>query len=458
MLVTTNTQKPTVSRSCYKDFETPAMHILINHPPKPFLLVIIMKSEQKQFTAFVGIDWADQKHDISVAPSADGDPVHQVIAHTPETLRQWLGKLRQQYPEGQIAICLEQSKGALIFHLLGYDFLTLFPVNPKSLARFREAFTASGAKSDFSDADYLRELVSVHHDRLRPWTPDDEQTRTISFLAESRRKVVDERTKFTNRLRSCLKMYFPQALELVGETLHSLMALNFLHKWPQLHALQRAKSKTVQKFYFAHNSRSSERIKERLALISSTLPLTADQAVIKSCLITTKMLVGQITQLNNAIDEFDTELKSLYDKHPDKDIFDSFPGSGNALGPRILSAWGNNRDRYDSADDMQKYSGTAPITKASGKSKIVIRRNACPKFLLQTFHEFAGCSRMSSVWAQAYYEMMRERGKTHHVAIRSLAFKWIRIMYRCWQDRTKYDEVKYLQALKKSKSPLLAFI
>lgn len=417
-----------------------------------------MENKTNKFTAFVGIDWADQKHDISVASTIGGSPLHQVIPHTPEALSEWVGKLRQQYPEGNIAICLEQSKGALIFHLLGYDFLTLFPVNPKSLARFREVFTASGAKSDFSDADYLRELVTLHHDRLRPWRPDDEQSRTISFLAEGRRKAVADRTRLTNRLRSTLKMYFPQALELMGGTLYNTMALDFLRNWPQLCDVQRAKMKTIQKFYITHNSRSSERIKERLIYINSAVPLTTDQAVIKNCLIIIKMLIGQISQLNNAIDEFDMELKSLYDKHPDKDIFDSFPGSGDALGPRLLSAWGTERDRYDSADSMQKYSGIAPVTKASGKSKIVVRRLACSKFLLQTFHEFANCSRQSSVWAQAYYEMLRSHGKTHHTAIRSLAFKWIRIMYRCWQDRTRYDEVKYLQALKKSNSLVLKFI
>jgi len=417
-----------------------------------------MENKTVIFSAFIGLDWADQKHDVSISPAAGGEPIHNVIAHTPEALNEWFGKLRQQFPEGQIAVCLEQSRGALIFHLLGYDFLTLFPINPKSLARFREAFTASGAKSDYSDADYLREIVKVHHERLRPWKPDDEQSRTISFLAEGRRKAVDDRTRLINRLRSTLKMYFPQAIELVGETLHSSMALDFLHKWPQLLDIQRAKSKTIHKFYIVHNCRFPERIKERLALISSAVPLTTDRAVITSCLITLKMLIGQVYQLNSAIDEFDKELKSLYDKHPDKDIFDSFPGSGEQLGPRLLSAWGTDRDRYDSPESMQKYSGTAPVTKASGKSKIIVRRLACPKFLLQTFHEFANCSRRSSVWAQAYYEMLREHGKTHHAATRSLAFKWIRIMYRCWQDRTQYDEVKYLQALKKTNSPLLKFI
>lgn len=417
-----------------------------------------MKHKTNQFAAFVGIDWADQKHDVSISDHGSCTPTHQVIKHTPEALIEWLGELRQQYPEGKIAVCLEQSKGALIFHLLGYDFLTIFPINPKSFARFREAFTTSGAKGDLSDADLLREFVAVHNDRLRPWEPDDEQTRTIAFFAEGRRKTVAERTRLTNRLRSTLKMYFPQSIKLVGETLHGTMALDFLRKWPQLQDVQRAREKTVQVFYSTHNSRSSERIKERLVLIRSAAPLTKDQAVIKSCLITIKMLVGQIAQLNSTIDEFDRELKVLYDTHPDKDIFDSFPGSGDALGPRLLSAWGTDRDRYDSADSMQKYSGTAPITKASGKSKVVIRRVACPKFLLQTFHEFANCSRRLSVWAQAYYEMMREHGKSHHMAIRSLAFKWIRIMYRCWHNRIEYDEVKYLQALKRSNSPLLGFI
>lgn len=417
-----------------------------------------MNIKTNEFTAFVGIDWADNKHDISSVSAAGGKPVHQVVAHTPEDLREWLTKLRQQYPRGQIAICLEQSRGALIFHLLGYDFLTIFPINPKSLARYREALSPSGAKSDFTDADYLREFVSTHRDRMRPWKPDNEHSRTIAFLAEGRRKVIDERTRLVNRLCSTLKMYFPQAIELLGDNLYSKMATEFIGRWPSLADVKRAKQKTIEKFYTTHNSRSPQLIAQRLKLIRSAISLTEDKAVIKSCLLIVKMLVGQILQLNSSIEEYDNELKRLYDTHPDKDIFDSFPGSGGVLGPRLLAAWGSDRDRHDSANSMQKYSGTAPVTKASGKSKIVRRRLACPTFLLQTFHEFANCSRRFSVWAQAYYEMLRDHGKNHHTAVRALAFKWIRIMYRCWKDRAKYSEVKYLQALKKSNSPLRKYL
>lgn len=417
-----------------------------------------MKINNNAFSAFIGLDWADRKHDVSVVSAAGGKPVHQVIQHTPEALSEWLDKLRKQYPTGQVALCLEQSKGALIFHLLMYDFLTLFPINPKSLARFREALTSSGAKSDCSDAEYLRVFVATHHDRLTPWQPDDEATRTISFLAESRRKVVNERAKLMNRLRATLKQYYPQALELTGDSLSNDMALNLLRKWPQFIDAKKAHNKTIRKFYTTHNSRSEKLIEERIDIIKKSIPLTTDQAVIKSCLITVKMLVAQITELNKGITEFDRELKFSYEVHPDKDIFDSFPGAGEVLKPRLLSAWGSDRARHKSAASMQQYSGIAPVTKASGNSKIITRRLACPKFILQTFHEYANHSRQYSLWAQAYYEMLRERGKKHHTAIRSLAFKWIRIMYRCWQDRTKYDEVKYLQALKKSNSPLRNYI
>ncbi len=416
-----------------------------------------MKQKNQTFTAFVGIDWADKKHDLCIA-AHDDNPTYSVIDHTPEDIHKWVVELRKKYPQGQIAVALEQSKGALIYTLLGYDCLTLFPVNPKSLARFREAFTPSGAKGDPTDAGFLWKYVVTFHKDLHPWEPDDEHTRTIAFLAEGRRKVVNERTKLTSRLRSTLKMYFPQALGLIDGPLHNKLSLDFLAKWPSLIDIKKARKKTVVTFFTTHNSRSQKKIEKRLALLEKARPLTYDQAVIKSSLILVKFLLKQIHDLNTALTEYDQELKILYDSHPDKEVFDSFPGSGPALGPRLIAAWGTDRDRYDSAESMQKYAGVAPITKASGKSSVTIRRVACPKFLLQTFHEFAACSLDQSIWAKSFYDMMRERGKKHHAAIRALAFKWIRIMYVCWKQSIPYNEIKYIQALQRAKSPLLSYL
>jgi len=416
-----------------------------------------MKHKTKKFAAFVGLDWADKKHDVSIwAP--DSAPVHHEIQNTPESLNDWLQSLRKQYPDGQIALCFEGSKSGLLFHLMGYDFVTIFQVNPKSMARFREAFTPSGAKGDQSDADFLREIVVNYHESLSPWEPDDEQTRMIALLAIDRRKAVEERTRLTNRLLANLKMYFPQAIKLAGETLYSPLAIDFFHKWPQLADIQKSKEATVRKFYLSHNSRSKTLIEERVSLVRSTIPITKDQAIIKSSILKTQMIVGQLAQLSKAIILYEAELENMYKHHPDKDIFDSFPGAGPALGPRLLAAWGSNRKRFDSAQSMQKFSGIAPIIIASGNSKRVLRRLACPKFILQTFHEFANCSRASSSWAEAYYKMQCKHGKSHHIAIRALAFKWIRIMFKCWQNKTKYNEAVYLKQLIKTKSPMLEFL
>ena len=144
-------------------------------------------------------------------------------------------------------------------------------------------------------------------------------------------------------------------------------------------------------------------------------------------------------------------------RHPDAEIFKSFPGAGVALAPRLLAAFGTDRERLKIADEMQCLSGIAPVTVKSGKSRHVHRRWACNKYLRQTFHEHALHSLLKSAWAKAYYDMMCARGANHHGAIRALAFKWIRIMQRCWQTRTRYDEAKYFQTLRERNSPILAF-
>ena len=294
-----------------------------------------MINDTDRFSAFVGIDWADLKHDISISSADDSYSEYQVIDHTPEALKLWVSQIRRRFSDGPVAICLEQSRGPLISHLAGYDFLTLFPVNPKALARYREAFCVSGSKDDPSDADFLREMVSMHRDRLRQWKPEDEITRAVAFLTEARRKAVDERTRLTNRLRSELKTFFPQALSLTGKPLYQKMALCFLRRWEKPMDILRARDKTIRKFYSEHGCRSQRLIERRLKLIRRTVPLTSDKAVITSSVITVRMIVRTLITLNNSIQEYETTLQKQFDKHPDKNIFASFPGAGDALAPRL---------------------------------------------------------------------------------------------------------------------------
>jgi transposase len=162
-----------------------------------------------------------------------------------------------------------------------------------------------------------------------------------------------------------------------------------------------------------------------------------------------------IATLRNNIAELDRRIGEVVATHPETSLFDSLPGAGKALVPRLIVAFGTRRERFASAAEMQRYSGIAPVTKASGNSRQVFFRRACPKFLRQTFHEFALHSIGQSEWAKAYYlHLQNDEKKGHHAAVRSLAYKWIRIIYRCWKDGKPYDEQIYLQSLSRRGSLL----
>lgn len=414
----------------------------------------MITADQTPLAARIGLDWADGHHDLALQ-AADSDQIERLrIPHTPEALREFLGELRHRFGGQPVGICLEKCRGAILQALIEYDFVRLFPINPLTLSRFREAWAPSRAKDDPTDADLLLDILCKHPERLRYWTPDDAETRALGRLTQARRKAVDLRTRLTQALCAELKGYFPQALAWTGKSLTTRLACDFLLKWPTLEAVQRARPETVRKFYYGHNARRGDVIEKRLQEIRTATPLTTDAAIIDVSGLTVQMLVRQIREVGTAIAHYDKEIAGLFASHPDAEIFASLPGAGPALAPRLLAAFGSDRDRFEDAGQVQEYSGIAPVTERSGKKTWVHWRWAASTFLRQTFHEFAGCSIQQSEWARAHYDVQRERGKDHHAAVRSVAFKWIRIIFRCWQDRTPYDELRYHEALRRRGSPL----
>jgi transposase len=339
---------------------------------------------------------------------------------------------------------------------LKYDFITLYPVNPRTLARFREAFAPSRHKDDSTDAEFLAELLLRHHERLRAWQPDSEQTRSLRLLVEHRRRVVGDRTRLSNRLTSLLKCYFPQVLEWFPD-IRTTLVCDFLLRWPSLQALKRVGRETLLRFFRAHNSVRKDTLERRINSIKEALPLTTDKAVLGSSVMMTKALCAQMKATLAAIEEFDREIAALCTMHEDYRLFESLPGAGAIYAARLTAALGSDRTRWRSASELACLVGVAPVMERSGQSCWVRWRYFCPKFLRQTFHEYAGESIRHSFWARAYYESQRAKGKSHHAAVRSLAFKWVRIIFRCWQTRTAYDEVKYLESLRKKGSSLLSY-
>jgi transposase len=404
------------------------------------------ETSEPDFAAFIGIDWADQRHAWALQTTPQVSKEQGDLDHTPEAIDAWATELERRFGGRPIAIGLEQSRGALLFMLTKYAHFVLYPIHPTTLANYRLGFRPSGAKSDPSDAGLLLDLLVRHRERLRRLNPDTVETRTLQFLVEGRRKLVSDKTRYSNRLTACLKMYFPQVLDWFSEV-SSQIAGDFLQRWPTLQKLQKARPDTVRAFLIQHHSSCSKNMDGRLEEIRRAVPATHDTAVTISCVAAVTALVRLLQELRQAIHSYDEQIETTARQHPDFAIFDSLPGAGAALVPRLIAALGTQRDRYQSASELQCYSGIAPVVASSGKQSWVHWRWACPKFVRQTFHEWAAHSIGYSAWASAYYNQQRAKGKSRNTAVRSLAFKWVRILFRCWKDRTPYQEDLYGQAL-----------
>jgi transposase len=407
----------------------------------------------QRFTAYVGIDWADTKHDICLQAAGNTRREFDCIPHQVARIDEWAKSLQQRFG-GPIAIALELAKGPIVAALQKYDFLVLFPINPSTLATYREAFQPSRAKDDPTDAELALELLLRHPERFAPLRPQGVAMRSLLSLVEQRRELVGDKTRFTNRLCDTLKQYYPQALDWF-EDRDTVLFCDFLTRWPTLLAARRARRTTLEAFFHAHNGRRARLIEARLESIRAATPLTEDPGIVAPCRLHVLALVEQLRTVLTAIDRFDREIATVAGTLPDYTLFQGLPGAGPQLAPRLLVAFGEQRERFHGADELQKYSGIAPVTERSGKKSWVHWRWQCPKFLRQTFVEWAGQTINKSFWAGAYYRQQRAKGSSHQAAVRALAFKWIRILYRCWQTRTPYDETTYLNALRKRGSPLI---
>jgi transposase len=448
----TNTQGSPHNRLAILASQNSGMHVLICN--LAFAEVMMKPQSNSAFTAFVGIDWADKKHDFCMQAAGSDQRVFGTLDHSPEAIMQWACSLRDRYG-GPIAICVELAKGPLVYALQRCDFFVLFPVHPSTLAKYREAFVPSHAKDDPTDAEMALDILLRHPDKLQPLKLQSVAMRTLAALVEERRGLVNGVVGITNSLVSSLKQYYPQVLDWF-EHRDTLIFCDFLSRWPTLRHAKRARRSTLETFFDQHNSRRAYLVEERIQGIRAATALTEDESVIRPNQMLVQALVEQLRALLLAIDRFDAEIDAVAKSLPDYDLFAALPGAGPIQAPRLLVAFGEDRDRYTNAAQIQSYSGVAPVVERSGNKCWVHWRFACPAFLRQTFVEWAGSTIPRSYWAAAYYQQQRSKGCSHRVAVRALAFKWIRILYRCWKTRTPYDESVYLNALRRRGSPLLA--
>jgi transposase len=413
-------------------------------------------TKKDDYAALVALDWGDTTHSFAWHKTDDPKSHRGSLAATPEALHAWLEQLREACGGRPVALAIEAGRNGLLHALFEHgSWLTIYPIHPATSARFRLAFSPSGAKDDGPDADVLLALLRQHRDRLTPFAPDTASTRELASMVEQRRGAVDQRTALLNQLVALLKRVFPQALTLAGDDLSAPMGIAFLRRFPSLPAVKKAGASRLRTFYHQHNVRSTERIEQRVASLAKARPLVTDEAILRPAALELERLLDLLEVIARHVGVYDRAIAQAFAAHPKAEIFVSLPGAGAALAPRLLTLFGEQLERYPDAASVQKYAGVAPVRERSQGRLWVHWRWAAPKFLRQTLVEWAGQTVVHCRWAKDYYQRQKRAGKGHHAILRALAFKWVRILWRCWKDNVPYEDSRYLAALAKRRSPLV---
>jgi len=385
---------------------------------------------------FAGVDWADDHHDAVVLDDSGRQITSLRVAHTPAGLVQLTTALSQICGEAakeQLACIVETNRGLLISALLEAGF-AVYPVNPKTVDRRRNA---AGVKTDQIDAYLLAKTGRSDLADLRRLRPDSPLVAELKALTRDQDSLIVMQTRLLNQLTACLKAYYPVALQLFSK-LHQPSTLAFLRAYP---TLQEARAASIEAIAAVLKQAGHT----RAACAADSIAQTFQQEQLSADAITTRTkarlmlaLLAQLEPVMQQIAAYDTEIERLFLLSADSALFTSLPRAGKRLAPRLLAEIGDDRRRYADASGLQALAGTAPVCFESGKYAKAHRRSACLKPLRNAMQQFAWQSTLQEQWALAYYQRKRTEGKSHTVAIRTLANVWLRIIYAMWRDRTPY--------------------
>lgn len=407
------------------------------------------------YAAFIGVDWAKETHAICLKATPDSPPEPGELAQSPEALTEWATALKARTGGRPVALCLEIKRGALINALCSYEWLHIYPINPKTSANYRKALYPSGQKDDPKDAELLCDFLAKHMGKLKRWVPESPEIQELRTLCEQRDALVDERTRLSHKLDDALRQYFPQAVEFAGPS-HLPASWDFLRKWSSLPELQKARKSTILAFFYARHVRRGDKLTDAFhERVQAATPLTTQPSVVRPLQLLAVGLCKTLSSLQDVIESFGERIKELYQSHPLYAVTDSFPGAGKVLGPRIMLAVAGAADRFDDAGEWLTTTGIPPVIESSGKSQWTHWRWFAPTFTRQSLHEFAAASISHCAWAGAYYHhMTRIKEKRRAVAIRALAFKWGRILFACTSSGKPYRDEDYLRCLSSKGSHL----
>jgi transposase len=403
---------------------------------------------------YVGIDWADDHHDVAITDDSAETLFQFQITHDSlgfATFHAHLVRFKQS--PSQILVALETNRGLLVHELLRSGY-SVYTINPKAVNRYKDRYILSKAKSDPLDALALAHLLRTDRQRFKVLRPLPEDYRLLDRLCQDLRKLVDEKTRILNQITSILKEFYPKPLELFS--VDSKIAIAFLKAFPDPQALRTCKQKKFVSFFKEHHYNRPQKVGELWASVQTPAPVP-DSVPLKAGRLRLLALLDQLAPLREHLTLYEKEVKAILDKLPEAESISSLPGVGDRLTPELTAALGpkdpNSLARFQAAEEVMKLSGCVPVTRQSGKWKTVSVRYACVKSLRRTFRDWAFASLDKSVWARAYYDFYKALNMPHATILRNLGRKWARILFAVWSQGTAYDETLYIQSLKNHRVP-----
>lgn len=399
---------------------------------------------------YLGVDWADEFHQVWVSDPEGNKVIEKKVLENVDGLCEfgcWLDESRAKRIELWAAI--EKPHGRIVDFLLDHG-VAVYAVNPKALDRARDRFRMSQSKSDSFDAYVLAEFLRTDHGHLRALEPNSDEAQELKLLTRDQYRLVRQKTRLVNQLSRTLKEYYRRPLEVFSD-LESTIALDFLEQYPTPHDLSHLTPRQWNRFSKREHHLGEERSKELWKKLNQP-QLEVPEHVVRAKARLLTVLVVQLKTLRDGVESYNERIKSFFASMPAAELVKMLPGA--KTGTIVATLWaelGDAKSRWESFRHLQAEAGVVPVTKASGKSRLVQFRFSCNKIMRHAAYWLAFVSLNRSEWANHYYRDQRAKGHSHHQALRALGAKWLKIIFVMWRDHKAYDENIHLANITRQK-------
>ena len=381
-----------------------------------------------------GLDWGKRQHQVNILDGSGRVVARFGFEHSGSGWAQFRERI-QAYPE--LGMAIETSAGPAVEQLLRSG-VTIYPVHPKAAKSYRQRQAPSGVKDDALDAWSLADALRLDGAKWRALREQDPILEELRLLCADEAALIEQRTALVNQLQQALQEYYPAALEAFDDWTQAY-TWAFVKAFPTPQKLGQATGHRRKVFLHTHQLWRSDTAPQRLAIFARAEGFCGGESVTRAKSRLALALCESLQTLERQLEEYRAAIERLFGEHPDHDLFDSLPGIGPKLGPRLLSGVGSERAEYPQAQGLQCMAGSAPVSYQSGQMRVVKIRWHCDRFLRHTVHLWADTSRKTCAWAQTYYLAKRAQGKSHSCALRCLGQRWLKILWKMWQTHTPYD-------------------